>query len=47
MLDTPPYLQAAIRAGYSKKTAEWIGPQLLTKNHVAEAVSVRMKERTR
>lgn len=23
--------QAAIRSGYSKKTAEWIGPQLLTK----------------
>ena len=30
--------QAAIRAGYSAKTAEWIGPQLLGKNHVAEAV---------
>ena len=38
--------QAAIRAGYSKKTAEWIGPQLLTKNHVAEAVSGRMKARS-
>ena len=30
--------QAAIRAGYSAKTAEWIGPQLLGKAHVAEAV---------
>ena len=30
--------QAAIRAGYSAKTAEWIGPQLLGKTHVAEAV---------
>ena len=37
--------QAAIRAGYSKKTAEWIGPQLLTKNHVAEAVASRMRAR--
>ena len=30
--------QAAIRAGYSKRSAEWIGPQLLTKPHVAELV---------
>lgn len=30
--------QAAIRAGYSAKTAEWIGPQLLGKTHVAAAV---------
>lgn len=37
--------QAAIRAGYSKKTAEWIGPQLLGKTHVSEAVSERMKAR--
>jgi phage terminase small subunit len=37
--------QAAIRAGYSKKTAEWIGPQLLGKTHVAEAISERMKDR--
>ena len=27
--------QAAIRAGYSKRTAEWQGPQLLGKTHVA------------
>lgn len=32
--------QAAIRAGYSSKTAEWIGPQLLGKPHVAEAVKL-------
>lgn len=32
--------QAAIRAGYSEKTAQWIGPQLLTKSHVLEAVQV-------
>lgn len=32
--------QAAIRAGYSEKTAQWIGPQLLTKTHVLEAVQV-------
>lgn len=31
--------QAAIRAGYSKNTAEWIGPQLLTKTHVAQEIS--------
>jgi phage terminase small subunit len=37
--------QAAIRAGYSAKTAEWIGPQLLGKTHVAEAIAERMKER--
>lgn len=37
--------QAAIRAGYSKKTAEWIGPQLLTKTHVAEAVAKQRKSR--
>ena len=42
--------QAAIRAGYSKKTAEWIGPQLLGKTHVAAVIAERMKarqERTR
>ena len=37
--------QAAIRAGYSKKTAEWQGPQLLGKSHVAEAVAEAMKAR--
>lgn len=37
--------QAAIRAGYSSKTAEWIGPQLLGKPHVAEAVDRRIKAR--
>ena len=37
--------QAAIRAGYSKKTAEWIGPQQLTKSHVAQAVAQGMKAR--
>jgi phage terminase small subunit len=31
--------QAAIRAGYSAKTAEWIGPQLLQKTHVAQAIA--------
>lgn len=31
--------QAAIRAGYSAKTAGWIGPQLLVKTHIAEAVA--------
>jgi phage terminase small subunit len=37
--------QAAIRAGYSVKTAEWIGPQLLTKTHVWEAVKKAMAAR--
>ena len=39
--------QAAIRAGYSKRTAEWQGPQLLGKTHVAEAVALAMKARSR
>lgn len=39
--------QAAIRAGYSAKTAEWIGPQLLGKTHVAEAIAERMKARAK
>lgn len=37
--------QASIRAGYSKKTAEWIGPQLLGKTHVSEAIAARMQDR--
>lgn len=37
--------QAAIRAGYSAKTAEWIGPQLLTKSHVASAVGAAQQKR--
>lgn len=31
--------QAAMRAGYSKRTAQWQGPQLLRKTHVAAAIS--------
>lgn len=38
--------QAAIRAGYSAKTAEWQGPQLLGKPHVALAIRERMAERS-
>jgi len=37
--------QAAVRAGYSAKTAEWIGPQLLGKTHVAEAIADGMAKR--
>jgi phage terminase small subunit len=37
--------QAAIRAGYSEKTAGWIGPQLLTKTHIAIAVQEAMNSR--
>ena len=39
--------QAAIRAGYSAKTAEWIGPQLLGKTHVASEIANRMEERSK
>lgn len=39
--------QAAIRAGYSEKTARWIGGQLLAKTHVREAIERRMKDRQR
>lgn len=38
--------QAAIRAGYSKKTAGWIGNQLLVKNHIAQAVQKAMEKRS-
>ena len=37
--------QAAVRAGYSKKTAEWIGPQLLGKTHVSAAIKKAMDAR--
>ena len=37
--------QAAIRAGYSAKTAEWIGPQLLGKSHVAAEIQDKMDKR--
>ena len=37
--------QAAIRAGYSAKTAQWIGPQQLTKSHVATAIQAQMDKR--
>ena len=32
---------AARRAGYSERTAEWIGPRLVTKSHVAAAIAAR------
>lgn len=38
--------QAAIRAGYSKKTAEWIGPQLLKKTHVSKVVKKALSKRS-
>lgn len=37
--------QAAVRAGYSAKTAEWIGPQLLGKSHVSEAIAAALAAR--
>lgn len=39
--------QSAIRAGYSAKTAEWIGPQLLGKTHVAAEIAKRMEDRSK
>lgn len=37
---------AARRAGYSAKTAEWQGPQLLGKTHVAAAVAAAKAKRS-
>ena len=39
--------QAAIRAKYSAKTASWIGPQLLGKTHVREAIDKAMARRAK
>lgn len=39
--------QAAIRAGYSAKTADRIGPELLGKTCVSEAISKKMAARSR
>lgn len=36
--------QAAIRAGYSEKTARFIGCQNLAKSHISEAIQTRRKE---
>ena len=36
--------QAAIRAGYSAKTAGWIGQQLLAKTHISEEIQSRRQE---
>jgi len=37
--------QAAVRAGYSVRTAEWVGPRLVTKSHVAVAIEAAVAER--
>jgi phage terminase small subunit len=37
--------QAAIRAGYSEKTAHVIGAKLVNKSLVADAIAVRMRDR--
>jgi len=37
---------AAKRAGYSARTAEWQGPQLLGKPHVQERIQSAMRERS-
>lgn len=37
---------AAVRAGYSAKTAQWIGPRLVTKSHVQAAIAAAMAERS-
>jgi len=36
---------AARRAGYSARTAEWQGPQLLRKTHVAQAIQAALQAR--
>ena len=36
---------AARRAGYSARTAEWQGPQLLRKTHVAQAIQTALQAR--
>ena len=33
--------QAAIRAGYSAKTAGWIGQKLVAKSHISESIRKR------
>lgn len=38
---------AAKRAGYSQRTAEWQGPQLLGKTHVLAAISAKQAELSR
>lgn len=38
--------QAAIRAGYSARTAEWQGPQLLRKTHVAAEIAAAKAQRS-
>ena len=38
--------QAAIRAGYSRKTAGWIGQQLLSKTHISLVIQELMAERS-
>ena len=37
--------QAAIRAGYSKKTAPWIGQRLFSKSHIEAAIQEALKAR--
>jgi len=44
-LKCPVAVQAAVHAGYSARTAEWIGPQLLKKPHIATAVRVAQADR--
>ena len=36
--------QAAIRAGYSEKTARYIGYENLTKPHISNAIQERMEQ---
>ena len=39
--------QAAIRAGYSAKTAGWIGNQQLAKTHISAEIAKRMEDRSK
>ena len=36
--------QAAIRSGYSAKTARWIGPKLVTKSHIAVEIARKQEK---
>lgn len=44
-LKAPVAVRAAMAAGYSARTAEWIGPQLLKKPHIAAAIGLAQERR--
>lgn len=44
-LKEPIAVRAAMAAGYSARTAEWIGPQLMKKPHIAAAIRLAQDRR--